>query len=264
MSTNHLQGELWGTAPTDWALYLETTFTPLYQKVISKSGLQAGKQLLDIGCGTGLFLRMAGATGATLTGIDVSPEMLEVARERNPGATLIGQDMDKLSFPEKSFDLVTGFNSLQYAEDIVKTLKDIRQLLKEDAFLVIGIWGTDAECESLKVLSSIASLLPEPAPGTPGPLALSGEGRVETLLSEAGLELKEKGTANCHWNFSSLDEATRGILAAGPSVEAIRYAGLEKVKEQLVKTLAPFNIYEEMFVLENVFHYFIAGNPGTK
>lgn len=258
MNSNHLQGELWGAAPNDWALYLETTFTPLYQKIISKTGLRSGQELLDIGCGTGLFLRLAGSTGAALTGIDVSPEMLEVARERNADARLLQQDLDNLSFPENNFDLVTGFNSLQYAQDIVKTLKDIRRLLKEDGLLVIGIWGSDAECESLKVLSSIASLLPEPPPGSPGPLALSGEGRVESLLREAGLVLQQKGTANCHWNFSSLDEATRGILAAGPSVEAIRYAGLEKVKEQLVTTLAPFNIYEEMFVLENLFHYFIA------
>lgn len=259
MSTHHLQGELWGSAPSDWALYLETTFTPLYQKIISKSNLRPGQQLLDIGCGTGLFLRMAGTTGALLTGIDVSTDMLEIARERSPGAELLHRDMADLSFGDKRFDLVTAFNSLSYAENIDRALREIRSLLKDEGSLVIATWGSDAECESLKVLNSIASLLPERAPGTPGPLALSGEGRVESLLAEAGLVLREKGTANCHWNFSSLEEATRGILAAGPSAEAIRYAGLEKVKEQLVTTLAPFAVYEEMFVLENVFHYFIAG-----
>jgi hypothetical protein len=69
----------------------------------------------------------------------------------------------------------------------------------------------------------------------------------------------EKGTAEGHWNFSSLEEALKGILSAGPSVEAIRYAGKEKVKDQLIKTLTSFNLYDEIYVLENVFHYFIAG-----
>jgi len=258
MTTPHPQGQFWGTAPHDWALYLEITFLPLYKKIISKSGLSPQHHVLDIGCGSGLFLRMAGAKGATCTGIDVSPALLELAKERNPAATLLNQDMRQLHLEDKSFDVVSGFNSLQYADDIMHTLGEIKRVLKDDGQLVIGVWGSAEECEALDVLASIASLLPEPPAGSPGPLALSEEGKVEQLLAAAGFQLKEKGTANCHWNFSSLDEALKGILSAGPSAEAIRYAGIDKVKEQLVNTLAPFNIYDEMFVLENVFHYFVA------
>jgi len=259
MSTKHKQAELWGTAPNDWALYLEITFIPLYKKVISKSNLASQSHVLDIGCGSGLFLRMAGSKGATTTGIDVSPELLEVARQRNPMATLLNQDMENLSFSDKSFDIVTGFNSFQYAEDIIKLLQDIKRVLKDDGKMVIGVWGNTAECEALNVLASIASLLPVPPAGSPGPMALSEEGKMEKLLDAAGFKLLEKGTAEGHWIFSSLNEALKGILSAGPSAEAIRYAGKEKVKEQLMKTLEAFNIYDESYLLENVFHYFIAG-----
>ena len=258
MSTKHKQGKLWGTAPKDWALYLEITFIPLYKKVISKSILSSQSHILDIGCGSGLFLRMAGAKGATSTGIDVSPELLEIARQRNPMAELLNQDMENLSFDDKSFDIITGFNSLQYAEDITNLLKEIKRVLKDDGKLVIGVWGSTAECEALKVLASIASLLPVPPAGSPGPLALSEKGKVEKLLDAAGLKLLEKGTAEGHWNFSSLDEALKGILSSGPSAEAIRYAGKEKVQDQLMRTLEAFNIYDEIYVLENVFHYFMA------
>ena len=258
MSTKNNQAELWGTAPNDWALYLEITFIPLYKKVISKSNPGPQSHVLDIGCGSGLFLRMAGAKGATTTGIDVSAELLEIARQRNPMATLLNQDMENLSFADKSFNIVSGFNSLQYADDIIKVLKEIKRVLKDDGKLVIGVWGSAAECEALKVLASIASLLPNPPAGSPGPLALSEEGKVEKLLAAAGFKIFEKGTAECHWNFSSLDEALKGILSAGPSAEAIRYAGIERVKEQLMRTLEQFIIYDKIYVLENVFHYFIA------
>lgn len=259
MAAKNRQGELWGTAPEDWALYLETTFIPVYKKVINKTRLSANTQVLDIGCGSGLFIKMADAQGAGITGIDVSDELLKIARERNPGATLLNQDMELLPFMEKSFDLVSGFNSLQYASDILKVLEEIKKVLKDDGKLVIGIWGSAAECEALKVLSSIASLLPDPGPDTPGPLALSKNGRVEGLLSEAGYILLEKGTIECPWNFSTLDNALKGILSAGPSAEAIHYAGMDKVKEKLIQTLEPFNIYDEIYILENVFHYYIAG-----
>jgi len=259
MSTKHKQAELWGTAPRDWALYLEITFIPLYKKIISKTNLVAESHVLDIGCGSGLFLRTAGAKGATITGIDVSPELLDIARERNPHATLLNQDMEHLPFADKSFDIVTGFNSLPYAEDINKVMAEIKRVLKEDGKLAIGIWGSAEESEALKVLSSIASLLPEPPAGSPGPLALSGEGKVEKILEAAGFRILEKGRAEGHWNFSSLDEAMKGILSAGPTAEAIRYAGKEKVTEELISTLKAFNIYDEIYVLENVFQYFIAG-----
>jgi ubiquinone/menaquinone biosynthesis C-methylase UbiE len=259
MNTKHIQAELWGMAPHDWALYLEITFIPLYKKIISKTNLDSRSHVLDMGCGSGLFLRAAGARDAVITGIDVSPELLEIARERNPTATLLNHDMEELPFADKSFDVVTGFNSLSYATDIARVMKDIKRVLKDDGRLAIGIWGSATECEALRVLSSIASLLPEPPAGSPGPLSLSEEGKLEKILDSAGFAILEKGRVEGHWNFSSLDEALKGILSAGPSAEAIRYAGKEKVKEQLIKTLKDFNIYEDIYVLENVFHYFIAG-----
>lgn len=259
MATKRMQGDLWGTAPEDWALYLETTFIPVYKKIIFKSALSSASNLLDIGCGSGLFMKMAGARGALITGIDVSDELLKIARERNPAANFLNQDMEHLPFEQKSFDLVTGFNSFQYADDMMNVLQEIKGVMKDDGKLVISIWGSPAECEALSVLSSVASLLPDPDPSGPGPLALSKAGKVEGLLSAAGFLIVEKGTIECPWNFSTLENALRGILSAGPSAQAINYAGIDKVKEILIKTLEPFNIYDELYHLENVFHFYIAG-----
>lgn len=258
MNIKNRQGELWGTAAEDWALYLETTFIPVYKKIINKIGLGEKHHLLDIGCGSGLFMKMADSKAAVTSGIDVSAELLKIAQQRNPGATLLNQDMEYLPFHNQSFDLVTTFNSLQYAADVDKVLMEIKRVLKEDGKLVIGIWGTAAECEALEVLASIASLLPVPAAGSPGPRALSEEGKVESLLKAAGFTVIDNNTIECPWNFSSLDDALKGILSAGPSAEAINYAGKEKVKEKLINTLEAFNIYDEIYVLENVFHYYIA------
>ena len=68
--------------------------------------------------------------------------------------------------------------------------------MKDDGKLVIGVWGSAAECEALKVLASIASLLPEPVAGSPGPLALSEEGKVEGLLTAAGFKLLKRVLLN--------------------------------------------------------------------
>jgi SAM-dependent methyltransferase len=259
MAIKSRQGELWGTAPENWALYLEINFIPVYKKIIAKSGITKNDKVLDIGCGSGLFIKMADAKGATVTGIDVSEQLLGIARQRNPTAALLNQDMEHLPFDDRCFDLVTGFNSIQYAEDVQNVLTEAKRVLKDDGKLVIGVWGSAAECEALKVLASVASLLPGPVIAGPGPLALSPDGKVEELVTSAGLKIIESNTIECPWNFSSLDDALKGILAAGPTAEAINYAGKEKVKETLISTLKAFNIYDEIYVLENVFHYSIAG-----
>ena len=51
--------------------------------------LQPGDELLELGCGGGLLLRDALATGASVTGIDHSEEMVELARRRAPGARVV-------------------------------------------------------------------------------------------------------------------------------------------------------------------------------
>jgi SAM-dependent methyltransferase len=67
--------------------------------------------VLDVGCGVGAFLRLVADRGARAFGIDASPALAEVARERVPGAELRVGDMEALPSDDDTFDLVTGFNS---------------------------------------------------------------------------------------------------------------------------------------------------------
>jgi cyclopropane fatty-acyl-phospholipid synthase-like methyltransferase len=83
-----------GTDPRAWAELAEAHNRPLFAAVLAATGVRAGTRVLDIGCGSGLALLMAAERGAVPAGIDISPGLLGVARERLPEADLREGDME--------------------------------------------------------------------------------------------------------------------------------------------------------------------------
>ena len=85
-------GPRWGSRPQDWAAN-EDQQAPTYEEAIRRVGIARGQRVLDVGCGSGVFLRLAADRGAEVWGLDASEALLEVARERVPEADLRVGDM---------------------------------------------------------------------------------------------------------------------------------------------------------------------------
>src|SRR5690606_20885513 len=83
----------------------------------------AGTRLLDVGCGSGVAAALALERGVEVNGLDATPELLAFARKRAPGAEFRHGEMEALPYPDDAFDVITGFNSFQYAADPVNALR---------------------------------------------------------------------------------------------------------------------------------------------
>ncbi len=80
-------------------------------EVLCAVGGLSGRSVLDVGCGFGdliTYLQEAGTPPATYCGIDLSPEMIEIARKQHPGARLECRDLDEQPFPDGSYDFLLG------------------------------------------------------------------------------------------------------------------------------------------------------------
>ena len=86
--------------------------------------MKAGDSVLDVGCGSGVFLRAVTDLGARAYGLDASRALLQVARARVPEADLRVGDAEQLPHEDDFFDLVTGFNSFFFADDMVAALRE--------------------------------------------------------------------------------------------------------------------------------------------
>ncbi len=257
MSTKEIQGKLWSAEPYYWSRHFEPWFLPMYRQVIEQLDLSDMDSLLDAGCGSGLFSSMAIATGAQVMGVDASRGLLRVARRRNPLHNFLEEDLEALPFQDNSFDVVTGFNSFQYAGSFEKALIEARRVLRPGGRMVLGIWDKPELNDASTILKSISTLLPPPPPGTPNPFALSEDGRIETSFEQNGLMLIYRTSVSCPFLYAGLTDGIKSFMGTGPAAAAAMNSDDFTVEQTIAKALLPYRIADGMHFLQNRFLVFI-------
>lgn len=260
MGTAKIQGDLWGQHAADWAELMEPFFTPAYEAVLMEAQVGPGKRVLDAGCGCGLFGALALQRQSHVSGVDATMPMLAIAEARAPTGDWRWGDLEELPFDDASFDVVTGFNSFQYAQDPAAALREARRVLKPGGLLVAMVWGKEQDCEAASHLRAIGGLLPPPPGGAPGgPFALSADGALARLVEGAGLVTRCVRDVNTPWQFPDLRTALRGMLSAGPAVKASRLAGESAVAEAVGQAIAPYRAQSaRSYYLQNKSRYLVA------
>src|SRR5581483_10315480 len=225
---------LWGAHATDWAETQEPLSEPLFEAALAKCGVGSGKRVLDVGCGAGRAAEMAAERGASVAGFDASEQMIEVARKRTPDGDFRIGDLQELPWASESFDVVTAFNSLQYAASPVDALREAARVTKRGGRIAIGLWGDPEKCQAAPYIAAIGSLLPPPPPGAPGPWALSAPEAMRNLIEGAGLKMNAMRDVACPWIYRNEEIATRALMSAGVVTRAIHVAGAAKVRERVL------------------------------
>ncbi len=98
-----------------------------------------GKELLECGCGTGLLLERMARFTSKATGIDLSPGMLEKAKERGLDVT-VGSVTD-LPFPDASFDVTCSFKVLAHVPDIGKALAEMARVTRPGGVILAEFYN---------------------------------------------------------------------------------------------------------------------------
>jgi SAM-dependent methyltransferase len=250
-------GPLWGARPDDWALS-EDQQIPSYEAALGRVGLERGQRVLDIGCGVGAFLRLVSDRGARPFGLDASEVLIELARKRVPDADLRVGEMEALPYADGTFDLVTGFTSFFFANDIVSALREAGRVANPGAPVVIQVWGPH-EHRDLEAMMAIAHpyLPPRPA-GAPLEPEYWRAGVLEEVATSAGLTPGE--AFDLTWAYEYPDEETlgRAMLAPAGIATLVGPEREEEVRAAIVEGLAPYRTPEGGYRLENEFHFLIA------
>jgi SAM-dependent methyltransferase len=258
MGSGQIQGELWGARAREWAELQESSFRPLYQAAFDAAGIQKGCAVLDVGCGAGLAVQVAVENGATASGLDAAAGLVAIARERSPGADIRVGEIEELPFSDDAFDIVSGFNSFQYAANPVKALSEAKRVAKPGGGVVIAVWGAPEKCELSGYIAALGKLLPPPPPGSGGPFALSAPGALEELVGKAGLKPEGAHTVTTTMNFSDEQTMVRGLIASGVAERALRHSGEAAVAQGVMQSSAPFRQPDGSYRFNNEWRFLVS------
>ena len=124
-----------------------TLFGPCARNLIQVADLKPGERVLDVGCGTGIVAREVaerlGGSG-TVTGLDLSPNMLAVARAAANRAGFVIEwrqgNAEQLPFAQSTFDLVLCQFALMFVSDKAAALAEMRRVLTENGRVLVSVW----------------------------------------------------------------------------------------------------------------------------
>lgn len=111
--------------------------------------LEPGMSVLDVGCGTGNFSMKMAERGCVVTGIDVSEEMLKVAREKAAEKSLsisyLQMDATELGFDDGAFDVVLTMAAVEFIEDTARAVEEMFRVVKNGGQVLIGTINADSD-----------------------------------------------------------------------------------------------------------------------
>lgn len=230
--------EGWGRRAADHATLFEPSAVREYLAVHRAVGLAPGERLLDMACGSGLALELARLQGAQVSGIDASPRLVAVARQRNPGCDVRVGDMADSGFDDGAFDVVTSFRGIWGTTP--GAVVEARRVLGPGGRLALTFWADMGTKPGGALLAPFRLATQEQIANQSAMVGLKKPGVAARVLGDAGFEPGELFDVPMIVEFADPEHYARALAASGPAYEAIQTAGEDAFHEACLAAAAPF------------------------
>lgn len=171
------------------------TIEPASHAVLEAVGVQDGQRLLDVASGTGNLAIPAALGGAHVTGLDLTPELFEVARARAAEAGVevewLEGDAEDLPFPDASFDRVTSVFGAMFAPRHELAASELVRVTRPDGG-AFGVAAWTPEGLNGQVFKVVGRAMPAPPPDAVPPPLWGDEEHVRSLFPGVELELTRR------------------------------------------------------------------------
>jgi ubiquinone/menaquinone biosynthesis C-methylase UbiE len=246
-----------GNAPENYERYFVPRIgRPMAEELINRAGLRSGERVLDVACGTGVITRLAKEKvgPGNVTGLDVTPGMLDVARQATPpemGITWHEANAESMPLPDASFDVVFCGLSLQLMPNKVTALREMKRVLVSGGRLLLSTPGRMPGPFGAIERALSHHFGPQTAGFVKAVFSLNDQAALQTLMLEAGLNevivetierrLSMPAPREFLWQYIQSTPLAGPVMTADPSkrdaMEREAVQGLERFVEQGQVTL---------------------------
>ena len=230
--------------------YFDRSVTEHHQRLLEAAAIAGSDRVLDIGCGTGQTTRDAArrASDGSALGIDLSAQMLDVARSRAAAeglnnASFIQADVQIHRFETAAFDVAISRTGAMFFADPTAAFTNIAGALVPGGRLALVAWQGIAGNEWLREISGALAAgrdLPTPPPDAPGPFSLSDPSVVRDVLTTAGFDdIAIDGAEVPMWFGADATDAHRFVLGLmGWMLQGLDDEGRGRALQGLAATMA--------------------------
>ncbi len=242
-------------------------FRPWTEELLDRAKPQPGARVLDVACGTGIVARMVAQQlggGVHVTGLDISPAMLEVARSmaEREGVKISWHEgsAELLPFPDASFDLVLVQQGLQFFKDKAAATREVHRVLAPDGRAATATWAELARNPFyVPFAASIERHLGTAAMQTP--FSLGDPEMLRSLFVDAGFGEIDVELVTRTVRFPAperfLELLVAGAAAAVPALQAMdataRAALIEAVRADMAAPVRQYTDGDELVLAQEVY-----------
>lgn len=222
---------------------LARTFLPIAARLVDAASVESDDRVLDVACGTGNVALTAWRRGATVTGIDITPAMLDAARERAAvtGAAIDWQEGDAASLPfdDDSFDVTLSCLGHMFVPDANTTATELCRVTRPGGTIAYTSWTPLSAIAAM--MQTIAGYLPDP-PDSPPPFLWGDLDTVRDRFGDRVADLHFE-TATVRYPAVSPTHFWEAMTTdSGPIVLALETVAADEMsslREDVIDALAP-------------------------
>jgi len=239
-----------------WVSFTPTAMftTPVAGHLVRFARIATGEHVLDVGTGTGVVAITAARAGARVTGLDLTPALLDQAREN---ARIARQeiiwtegDAEQLPYPDGSFDVVTSQFGHIFAPRPNVAIAEIRRVLKPGGRVAFATWPPEHLIG--RIFAFVGRNSPPPPPGSAPPAQWGSPAVITERLGDAfEAPFFERGTMT--WPALSLEHYRLFMeTSVGPMQKLVE--GLAGDPGKLADIRAEFDDLVRPYYADNVVH----------
>lgn len=196
---------------------------PCAARLVKRAGVRSGQRVLDVACGTGVASITAARLGARATGLDLTPELLERARENARIAAVEIDwhegDVENLPFKDATFDVVLSQFGHIFAPRPEVAICEMLRVLKPGGTIAFSTWPPELCVGRIFALS--ASYMPPPPPGVSPPIQWGDPSVVRQRLGSGVKDILFDRATMLVPTLSPSHHRTASEKTAGPMVRLV-------------------------------------------